>query len=164
LFALPLLIDFQSSVSTRSRSSALNSNVNVSLWPAGGNDSSELSRPQINTNAASPDSNDKSPVWRNDSMSNAEASTHITIISACMRSDASPTFVRTEVDVTSDERDNGVHYYLAEAQLIEAGYEEPFVHFDDREVPVFLAAAITDSVVASMTVPDPITDNPSEEP
>jgi hypothetical protein len=91
-----------------------------------------------------------------------EGTTKTTIITACMRSDGSPTFVRTEVEVTPEERDNGVHYYLAEAQLIEAGYEEPYVHFDDRETPAFLAAAITESTAASMTVPDPITDNPEE--
>jgi hypothetical protein len=95
-------------------------------------------------------------------MSNSEDTTRVTIISACMRSDGSPTFVRTQVDVTPEERANGVHYYFAEAQLIEAGYEEPYVHFDDREMPAFLAAAITESIAASMTVPDPITDNPEE--
>jgi hypothetical protein len=67
-------------------------------------------------------------------------------------------------DVTPEERDNGVHYYVAEDQLIEAGYEEPYVHFDDQEAPAFLAAAVTESVAGSITVPDPITANPQEEP
>jgi hypothetical protein len=66
----------------------------------------------------------------------------IAIVSACMNKDGTPALALNEVAVTPDERDNGIHYYLAEAELLEAGYEEPFVHFDADEAPPFLHAAV----------------------
>jgi Protein of unknown function (DUF2997) len=60
----------------------------------------------------------------------------IAIVSACMRADGIPTFAYHVVEVTSQEAANGVHYYFAEAQLLEEGYEEPFVHFDAKEAPL----------------------------
>ena len=59
-----------------------------------------------------------------------------------MNSNGSPGFAITEVEVTQEEEDNGVHYTLAEAHLLERGYEEPFVHFDEGEAPDFLHAAV----------------------
>ena len=50
------------------------------------------------------------------------------------------TFVLNEVEVTYDEALNGVHYYLAEAELLTGGYEEPFVHFDEFESPAVSAS------------------------
>jgi hypothetical protein len=65
-----------------------------------------------------------------------------TIVTACLRADGTPTFAVTEVTVTAEQRENGVHYYLAEADLLLAGYEEPFVNFDDSERPAFLLPAV----------------------
>lgn len=66
----------------------------------------------------------------------------LAIVTACMRSDGKPTFAYQMVEVTSEEAGNGVQYYLAEAQLLEAGYEEPFVHFGPEEAPAFLHEAV----------------------
>jgi len=66
----------------------------------------------------------------------------IAVVTACMRSDGKPTFARTEVAVTEEEAENGVHYYLVESELLEAGYEEPFVHFAEDEAPAFLFPSV----------------------
>lgn len=66
----------------------------------------------------------------------------VAVVSACMTRDGCPTFALNEVEVTQDEADNGIHYYLAEADLLEAGLEEPYVHFDDTESPAFLHPAV----------------------
>jgi len=42
-----------------------------------------------------------------------------------MNADGTPDFALNHVEVTQDEAENGVHYYLVEAELFEAGYEEP---------------------------------------
>lgn len=61
------------------------------------------------------------------------------IVTACMRADGRPTFAYQIIEVTSQEADNGVQYYLAEAQLLEEGYEEPFVHFSaTNHLPFFM--------------------------
>lgn len=66
----------------------------------------------------------------------------IAIVSACMTRLGLPTFVLSEIEVTQDEAENGIHFYLAEAELLESGYEEPFVHFDEVEAPPFLHPAV----------------------
>jgi hypothetical protein len=66
----------------------------------------------------------------------------ITVVSACMRADGYPDFAVTQVVVIPEERENGIHYYLVEAELLEAGFEEPFVHFDEDESPAFLHPAV----------------------
>ncbi len=66
----------------------------------------------------------------------------IAVVTACMTAHGTPEFVLTTVAVTQDEQDNGVHYYLVEADLLEAGYEEPFTHFDETESPAFLHPAV----------------------
>jgi hypothetical protein len=66
----------------------------------------------------------------------------IAVVSACMTAHGAPTFALNEVEVTQEEAENGVHYYLAQANLLEAGYEEPFVHFDAEEAPAFLHPAV----------------------
>jgi hypothetical protein len=66
----------------------------------------------------------------------------VTIVSAVTRAGGGPDFAVTRVEVTPQEFDSGIHYYLAEADLLEAGYEEPFVHFDDTESPRFLLPAV----------------------
>lgn len=45
------------------------------------------------------------------------------------------------VSVTSEDYDLGVHYDRAEELAEDAGYEPPFVCFDDAEQPHILAAA-----------------------
>ena len=64
----------------------------------------------------------------------------IVIVTACMQTDGLPTFVVTNIEATEEDVHNGIHYARAEAQLLEGGYEEPFVHFADQETPAFLAA------------------------
>ena len=75
-------------------------------------------------------------------MSLLQAKRRLTSVTACMRADGTPAFALTDVEVTPEERANGVHYYLAEADLLEGGYEEPFVHFDPAEAPPFLLPAV----------------------
>jgi len=78
----------------------------------------------------------------------------ITVVSACMRPDGTPTFAICVIRVSQDERENGVHYYHAEADLLQAGLEEPFVHFDETEAPAFLIPAVRD-YLAVPTPSDP---------
>jgi hypothetical protein len=66
----------------------------------------------------------------------------VVVASACMRSDGLPDFALTEVEVTPEQAENGIHYSLVEAHLLEAGYEEPFVHFGEAEAPAFLFPAV----------------------
>jgi hypothetical protein len=66
----------------------------------------------------------------------------ITVVTAHMRQDGVPDFKLNEVEVTHEEYENGVHYYLAEAPLIQEGLDEPFVHFDEFEAPPFLLSAV----------------------
>ena len=64
------------------------------------------------------------------------------IVTACMNPNGTPDFAWTEVTVTLEQAENGVHYALAEVQLLEQGYEEPFVHFGAEEAPAFLHPAV----------------------
>ncbi len=66
----------------------------------------------------------------------------VSVVTACMTRQGTPTFVRTEVAVTQDELENGVNYALAESKLFVDGYEEPFVHFAEAEAPAFLFPAV----------------------
>jgi hypothetical protein len=75
-------------------------------------------------------------------MSQSEEKGTVTVVSACMRSDGFPDFAVTEVEVTPEEYDNGVHYLLVDESLAQRGYEEPRVHFDEMEAPPFLHAAV----------------------
>ncbi|HKB35756.1 MAG TPA: hypothetical protein VKD72_04835 [Gemmataceae bacterium] len=75
-------------------------------------------------------------------MSNRSGKHPVAVLSACMRSDGLPDFALTEVEVTPEQAENGIHYYLVEAHLLEAGYEEPFVHFAESEAPAFLFPAV----------------------
>ncbi len=78
----------------------------------------------------------------------------ILVASACMTANGSPAFALNEVEVTHEEAENGIHYYLAEAELLQKGYEEPFVHFDEAEAPSFLIPAVRDHL-ASQASPAP---------
>jgi len=83
----------------------------------------------------------------------------IAIVSACMRVDGTPHLALTEVNVTQEEAENGIHYYLAEAELLDAGFEEPFVHFGPEEAPAFLHPAVRLHIGLSPAVnqPTPLT-------
>ena len=81
----------------------------------------------------------------------------IAIVTACMRRDGFPTFALTEVSATPEEIENGAHYYLAESELLMAGYEEPFVHFDQNESPAFLHEAVRGELAQTPAVAEPET-------
>ena len=66
----------------------------------------------------------------------------IAIVTACMRRDGLPDFALNHVEVTQEQLENGIHYYLVEAILLESGFEEPFTHFDETEAPSFLHPAV----------------------
>jgi hypothetical protein len=59
-----------------------------------------------------------------------------------MRQDGFPDFAVTQVEVTQDGYENGEHIDLAVADLLQAGYDEPFVHFPETESPPFLLPAV----------------------
>lgn len=88
----------------------------------------------------------------------------VAVVSACMTREGSPTFVFNEVEVTQDEMENGIHYYLAEAELLQAGYEEPIVNFDDTESPAFLHPAVREFLGLAPITPEPLIPVASEEP
>jgi len=75
-------------------------------------------------------------------MPTSEEKGTITVVTAVMRSDGLPDFALTQVEVTSEEYENGVHYLLVEESLTERGYDEPFLHFDEMESPSFLHPAV----------------------
>ncbi len=75
-------------------------------------------------------------------MSTWEGKRTIAVVSACMNASGTPDFALNHVEVTQEKAENGIHYYLAEAELFEKGYEEPFVHFDADESPDFLHPAV----------------------
>lgn len=79
----------------------------------------------------------------------------LSVVTACMRSDGSPTFAINEVMVTAEEAENGIHYYVVEGQLLSAGYEEPMVHWDEDEAPPFLHAAVRQHLGLPPAVTDP---------
>ena len=83
----------------------------------------------------------------------------VAVVTACMTRDGLPDFALTEVEVTPEEFDNGVHFYLVEARLSEGGYEEPFVHFDDQEAPAFPIPAVRQYHGLSPAIP-PIVKEP----
>jgi hypothetical protein len=76
----------------------------------------------------------------------------IPIVTACMKRDGLPTFVLTEVDVTDDQIENGLQYYLVEAELLQQGFEEPMVHFCPEEAPPFLFPAVEESLAVSTAI------------
>ena len=64
------------------------------------------------------------------------------VVTACMTAGGLPTFALTEVTVTPEEAAEGLQYDLAAGRLLAAGYEEPFVHFDEADAPPFLLPAV----------------------
>lgn len=87
----------------------------------------------------------------------------IVIVTACMNANGTPTFALTTVEATQEQIEDGIHYYLAEAELLEAGYEEPFVHFDSTESPAFLHPAVRQYLGLSPSGTEPIPLIVSEE-
>lgn len=87
----------------------------------------------------------------------------VVVVSAVMRADGLPAFALNQAEVTAEERDNGIHYYLVEADLLQAGYEEPFVHFDEGEAPSFLHPAVRQHLSRSPAEPQPCLVAPTEE-
>lgn len=82
----------------------------------------------------------------------------ITVVTACMSRDGKPDFALNEVEVTHDEYENGVHYDLVEDRLTDAGYEEPYVHYDQTEGPAFLLPNVW-SYLASVGRLNPVLQN-----
>jgi hypothetical protein len=66
----------------------------------------------------------------------------LTVVTACLNAGGTPDFAVTEVAVTHAEYANGVHCDLAEQRLVAAGYEEPFLHFDELDGREFLVPAV----------------------
>ena len=75
-------------------------------------------------------------------MTKAPTKRNVTVVSAGMNQNGSPDFVLNEVEVDEDEYANGIHYDLADELLADAGYEEPYIHWDDHEAPDFLIPAV----------------------
>jgi hypothetical protein len=82
-------------------------------------------------------------------MPQTEGKRPVTVVSAVMRPDGFADFAVTHIEVTQDEYENGIHLYLAEADLLEAGYEEPFVHFPEDEAPPFLLPAVQEYLASA---------------
>lgn len=78
-----------------------------------------------------------------------ETTRTITIVTACMKRDGTPTFALTTVEATAEQIEEGIHYYMAEGDLIQQGYEEPFCHFDENEAPAFLHPAVQKHLACS---------------
>ena len=87
----------------------------------------------------------------------------IAVVSACMRGDGKPTFALTEVVVNDEEAENGVHYFLVEAELLKRGLEEPFVHFGPDEAPAFLHDAVRQLLDLPPAITEPIIYAPMEK-
>jgi hypothetical protein len=79
----------------------------------------------------------------------------IQVVSACMNANGCPDFVLNQVEVTHEELENDVHYDLAEAGLRDAGFDEPFVHFDSGEDPAFLHPAVRQYLGLPPTAAEP---------
>jgi hypothetical protein len=75
-------------------------------------------------------------------MPQTEGKRPVTVVSAVLRPDGRADFAVTRVAVTPEEYDNAIHLYLAEADLLKAGFEEPFVHFAEGEAPPLLLPAV----------------------
>jgi hypothetical protein len=94
----------------------------------------------------------KLPGWRgNNTMDQPQSKIRLAVVTACTRSDGLPDFALNDVQVTKEEYENGVHYDLVEELLIEQEYEEPFVHFDQRDAPAFLLPAVRQYLGISQT-------------
>jgi hypothetical protein len=96
-------------------------------------------------------------------MSHWQGKRRLAVVTACMTRAGFADFALSRVEVTQDEYDNGVHYDRVEQQLAEAGYEEPFLHFDECDAPAFLIPAVREYLGVPAGSPDPIGPIPQEE-
>lgn len=62
----------------------------------------------------------------------------IIIVAACKNSSGSPDIAIIAVSATDNEIKNGDHLERAEQKLLDDGYDEPIVMFDEDECPVWL--------------------------
>ena len=81
-------------------------------------------------------------------MTQREGTRSISIVTACMLANGLPTFGLNHVEVTGEELENGIHYYLAEAELLQEGFEEPLLHFPEGDAPAFLFPAVQEQLPA----------------
>jgi hypothetical protein len=88
-------------------------------------------------------------------MSQSPPKKRIAIVTACTRADGLPDFAITNVEVTQEEYENGVHFDLAEQLLAEQDYEKPFVHFDQYDAPDFLLPAVREYLGTPQTQTNP---------
>ena len=66
----------------------------------------------------------------------------LTVVSAWMARDGTPDFALNEVEVTFEEYENGAHYDYVVDRLRDDGFEEPWVHFDENDMPRFLLPGV----------------------
>ena len=66
----------------------------------------------------------------------------VAVVTACTSAAGLPDFALTRVDVTHPEYEGGVHLDLVAQRLTEAGYQGPFIHFDEADGPAFLFPAV----------------------
>lgn len=66
---------------------------------------------------------------------------HIAV--ACRNASGMPDLPLFTVRATPEEYELGIHYDKAEALAEDAGYERPFVSFDDTELKAIVSAART---------------------
>ena len=79
----------------------------------------------------------------------------LTVVSAWMARDGTPDFALNEVEVTHDEYENGVHYDFVEDRLKDAGYDEPYIHYDEFDTPAFLFPAVKQYLGAPANAAEP---------
>jgi hypothetical protein len=96
-------------------------------------------------------------------MPDQEESKSMAVVTACLTAAGTPALVLTTVEATPSERDNGIHYYRVEGELLEAGYVEPFVHFDEGDAPPFLHPAVKQHLGLTPSATNPITIPREEE-
>jgi hypothetical protein len=77
----------------------------------------------------------------------------LTVVTACLNAAGVPDFTLTEVMVTPQEYADGVHCDRVEGRLLAAGYEEPFLHFDELDAPPFLLPAVRDYLGRGVSEP-----------
>lgn len=57
----------------------------------------------------------------------------IRCVLACRNSEGAPDLFPAIVDCTQEQYDNGEHYEAVESSASEAGYEEPYLCFDEND-------------------------------
>jgi hypothetical protein len=78
-----------------------------------------------------------------DGTCNPDSARDVVLIAACRNGDGNPDFAVVVVHCTQDSVRSGLHYDEAALLLEDAGYEEPFVFFDENNAPDWLKANVT---------------------